>query len=168
MKLLIKIIMGIVILSPFAFAVSVVGGGRRVVSTDSLFQSEIPEQVFYDIREFNDKSLRMSAVPIFRNGFISVQVLNLREFNNSYPELINADRQEVTEYFVSRQWQVAEHLNSCISLYVDENVDGYYAVAAWGGGKGLVLSGSNTYDIRNAVKYILDRIELSEGACGWK
>jgi hypothetical protein len=152
-----------------AFAVSRVGGGTLSNPAQGYTMS-LPT-AFPRSQVFPDDSVLLQ--PMFSVGFpspiLSAARINVLLLSTAYPDLsATDDREIVTSYFESRQWQAVQLSHRCLQAFTNQSATGYDVVVSWGGGHGILLAGTKEDSVHRAILQAVQSIELDAGACQWK
>lgn len=148
--------------------VSKIGGGK-IASSPSQFVMNIP-QMFDSTNAREAQQLLLEGPPSTSpsDGF-RPQTILVREFSFHLPRLVDVDLAGTQQFFTDNAWTAWEPTEpDCRIGYMKMNNTNITYIATWGHGRGVVISGPRTQQVRKAVVEMADSIEIAEGACGWK
>lgn len=163
MKFAISVI--VLFISVCAFPVSRIGGGK-VGSLSSNFEMEVAAP-FTDLKQLSETVLANGPPGIGPNGFSS-QFIEIREFREYFSEIENSSKLETQTFFAARGWEQNQSIKTCVEAYAFENATATGAALTWGSGKGVILQGPATANVKIAIQQMIVTLKLLPGACAWK
>lgn len=149
-----------------SLGVSRVGGGK-VSSLSSQFEMVVPEP-FSNLEQI-DQMVIANGPLMGGHGIPTPLFLHIREFSDYYSDLRTLSRVELESYFLTRGFK-KENLNTdpCLEIFSFENTTTTGAVATWGNGQGVTLTGANAEIVALTLRSALQSLVLNPGACAWK
>jgi hypothetical protein len=153
--------------TPSGLTISHIGGGR-LLSEISFFNSSFGENIVR-IDTQTRGAVRVSHPNPFLSYFKSPagQELLIAEIVLHYQDLKAQDRDQATEFFLSRGWQLHTHPENCIVWASKAGEGAETHVLTWGFERGVVVYVPQTAFHQRLFQEFIDRLRLQESACLW-
>lgn len=146
-------------------AVSRVGGGK-IQGSKSEFEMTIPYP-FIQFDSYASNALRVSGPPAFTPaGGAFRQYIDIVEFSDEFSNLNISSRDELLQYFISRNWENVS--TDCSLHFIRDSGNVVAQITIWGTGKGVALKGISTADIATAMMTTTKSLTRPTGECSWK
>lgn len=142
-------------------------GNNRIVNRKDGFSVPLPPLFTLQKLTVDDGLVLIGLVP---DQPMDLPHLTLRPFSVDFAELASADRSRTEAFFEGARdarW-VRVSAPDCSVRYLGESTGAYVGVAAWGEGKGVTFLGLKTPRLRAAIIGLLENLDVSRAACGWK
>ena len=171
------------LVSSLSMGISRVGNGASLVSHQSLFKVDVPEN-FRQITLVGNNGARLLAPPIMPYATIgsltysntgrlfdpfSPVVIEIRDAGEEFPEIANLSEQQIYDFFVRLGYSKNELSNQkCGYVFSNSSSSLITYVVVFGEKRGYVLVSPFQAQAKEAATKIIQSTQLIDGACSWK
>jgi hypothetical protein len=162
------ILMGLITLGSLTgSAVSRVGGGK-VASEFSQFMMGV-EDGSWQIRTASSAGVTAVGPVAFTPDRGPVQqFFDVTEFKDEFPDAVDLSVSDLQTRFAQSNWTMIPGPIPCAVGWQKENSSVMTYIFTWGGGRGFVMKGLNTYATKQVMSATLHTLTIEPGACAWK
>ena len=155
-------------LPSLSLAVSRVGGGTMSNGSEGLRSLTLPVKFKKKAQIAMDDSVHLPGPTLLDRSGVIAQSILISILSQEIPELKGVrDRVQFGLYLQKLGWSRVPFNHSCLEVYSQPSpmLDNW--IVGWGDGRGVILNGPMTVDVREGIKSAINSIEILPGMCAW-
>jgi hypothetical protein len=160
------VLAGMILLLPAALGIGRSGNGT-IIDPKSGVTFGQPAR-FVEATELPGGRLRLiSYMPEPSMGAVGNPFLEISSFGFSLSGFAGLGRAELKEAMQAQGWVSKPTQDPCVDAYRQSGNGSLAELQAWGVGKGVVVVGPQSFQVKQALDEIRATLRLNEGACAW-